>query len=1751
MDHGVNNPQGNVRLQRAGFSAGRSVVAIMFALLCLAAWRVPLSIFGPAELAHTPPPVYTYSMEPLQEHVSPERVSDIHEEILSFGSRFMGQEGFYRTEEYIRNLYEEAGLEVYVQTNKSVVPVTEKRRFHLLDDDREVLQEDVELFPFLPNHLQPVATPEGGLRGELVLMTREVLESRASFENCIALIDARDHMTPSGYNFDWSRYAQLGIKGVIVSHPDGLESVPWGRVASDLGGMVSSIPVNYPRLAASHGIFDHVGREVRIDIRSRFQQVEHRSIFGVLRAGHTSRERPNEEALLVLTNYDASSILPDSAPGTMQAIPLATQLAIARGLAGYRESMVRDVVFVAFGAQFMARDGDNHLMKLIEENVVRERRTPVREFLGLDKGESVTGDPESDNNRLRPWKRRLAEDQQKYNEINTIIGLLERDGFLADAARTASLLRELDNDTNRIFQDQLKYCLNELVFSLHEPVTMARLALIEAEDTAREGDALEYYRQVKAVYDRAVNAAGFSLNNLMTSDAYGSEFILEYNIHERLTERMEELKDHHLFRMTHLSESIELLEVLLPYSKKLVFDNKMVPSVDEDDRREQLSFWDGDWGVKTNMREMSSLVTTARERLSGIHPEITNRAVFDNPDLSRWHSSDVNRHTQPVSNLSATQWTQFGYHKYTFLNFGRSRGYSHYHDPVELPFMRDVASLRHGIATYGELLLSVAHGNGAFAPIQVGWLKKTFGGRVLASGLGQSMVPNHPVQGAVLASRPFFGYEYSYPGFYQHPIIMTDPYGRYELVNTPSDFWVNNFIWAFGFSPVAALHDSNGVIAWMKDEGETGQRLYNSVNLNWFDPKIDDVTLVLFRASPIALLDVTNPQRMSDFTGIRFFESRGVSGLERFCHFRLTPDRGIAVSFVEPDKRVYIGLESGTPENDLARVIRGFLINSPKDWRNYLESSDPSREIKGPGHLAAFESIPSPIPLHLARSMISVNTDRLDLQKKHHMADSQVIAYHERAEEFLSQAEDPDAPLLQVIRDSRDSATYSMLNHPVLRRSLSEAVFGILYYLALLVPFVFFFEKMVFCNKDIRRQLATQIVIFLIVFTALRFLHPAFAMIRSSLMILLGFAVILVAGSITLVFSEKFKENLEELSRRRGLVKSAQANRIAVIGSAFMLGLNNMHRRKLRTALTCGTISLMTFAMISFTSVQTTIVDEEVSVGRAPYQGVLLKKDYFQRFSNAEVFAIESKFGHNFTVAPRRMSLGIQNWMDKRGYNPILEIVHEHGGRTRSQIFNSIIQMTHADPLQEQLEVLVGQPWFTEEQQLGIEGQPAPVLIPTRMAEALGMSIEPEEWEPTRVQINGRTFIVIGVFSETSLAAIRDLDNQDILPYDVESMARIHVMGDGEVLADESSPRIPPHRIVIAPFRDLEIQVANEKPDSNTSIALYLPDADLRTAREEIQLFLEQSERPAYYGLGDIAYRGQRSRRASITGMIDLLIPLLIVALTVMNTMKGSVHERRGEISVYNAVGIAPRHVFFMFIAEALVYAVVGSLLGYLLSQGVGKALILLGLTGGMNMAFTSIATIYASMAIAVAVIVSTWFPARTAMEIAKPAEDAGWQLPEPDENGMTIELPFTFTSSDRIAVLLFCKRFLDDHGDGGSGSFHCLPAIAGFTEEGGQYTPHLETSIWLKPYDLGVSQRLVLAIPPDHQTGEFKACAVLEQLSGSNEAWMRLNRRFVTELRRHLLHWRAVPQWDRDAMYEEARMLFESLREGGANHGD
>ncbi|NLF40396.1 ABC transporter permease [bacterium] len=1718
-------PDRNTRTMRA------VVGACAFACVALLI-LVHLRVFSPRDWVAVPPPYQGYAAGPMQTAMAPARVEAALNGILSFGPRFMGQPGLYKTEDHLRKAYKAAGLELYEHEVLSVAPTTAYSEIYLVDaadfpsnppvaaTDLGLPQRAVDVHPFMPNHLQPVATPITGLVGRLVLLNEESLRTRERFDGCIGLIDSLDGAYDYDYGFVWPRYARLGLSALIVSHSRGLDNAPWHLIAGQWKGMVASVPVNFVRVAASREVFAHTNRLVRLRVKSVFANIPGRTLFGVLRA-----KAPSRTALIVAAGYDACSILPDSAPGVLRAISPAMQVQLLKGLLPYRDTIQRDVIFCSFGAGMMAEAGLNRLIGIIQKNTEAPRVNPFLAALGIAHGEKGRAMPS--DRRRKPLLAQQAENDGALRLVREIAARFDDQAFLIDPGATRTGIAALGAPARALFKEQFTHVLNTIALELAEPMVAAKTAY--ERDPAKSTGTPEFrqYLAARRAYEDAAAAAGYSAVNLLDAKRV---FAATHRVRERCAARVAALAAHHEALERRCAQELAIVALIDRYDNVAVFEPKPVPAFTPGGAVESVGI---DVDTQLHVPALPSMInvfTAARQRLRAGRAFVLE--PLDNENLSRIGSNTA---PSPVRK-SPRMWSQYGYPSYTLVSLGRGESYKRYTDPVDLPFMRDLRSLSNTLAFAGEVVLSLAHGNGRFEPVKYKeWLDGDFKGRVLLSGVGQSIVPNYPLGGAAVANHPFeYQPLYSWPGCYEHLIVMTDLYGEYDIPHDAADFPVWWRVHSKGsvYSPIAAGYGPDGSIIYVKDEGEDGQRVFKSVNVG--APSRHRVTIVTFRAAPVTVCDMTNPQAMRDYSSVTLL---GRSGLTQFRQRIAFPANGFYTAYIPPDERFFAALNGGAPDNPLMQMPRAFMLGN-------TEAGMPGRrrEIDGEGYLAADSAFLYRVPFDAGNSMADVNGRRLALQNRYDMADEWVNDYQRKCLTNLAAAAAPQ-PLRAAVLKARDAVTYATLNHPVLRGTITEAVIGIVWYLGLLVPFVFFFEKLLFCFPDVRKQLTAQLVIFLVVFSLLRLLHPAFQMVRSSLMILLGFIIVLISGGITVLFSGKFKENLEELRKKQGKVTAAEVNTLGVVGSAFMLGLNNMNRRKVRTGLTCATLTLLTFVMICLTSVRNDLVEESTAIGKAPYEGMLIKNEQYLPVSDAEVFAYQSKYADRFDVCARRMYVGTENWADRKRNNPELKAAFRQRNVTRHYPFDSILQFSHREPLRHQLRMVTTSGWFTAEQDRESTAV-CPVLIPDAMAAALSITPESVDRGGVQMTINGRAFLVRGIFTAGSLDALRGLDDVDLLPFDIEAMQEVDLLNN-TIVAKDDDPRIPAAKLVITPVRT----VLDSVPYGSLrtiSIAVAMPDAPYKEVRNEIQALMEQTARPLFYGLDGIAYKGRRMRGMTLAGMLDLVIPLVIAGLTVLNTMKGSVYERRGEIYVYNAVGIAPRYVFFMFFAEAFVYAVVGSILGYLLSQGTGRILTALDLTGGMRMTFTSLSTIYASLTIVAAVFISTYFPAKSAMEIAAPAEDAGWSLPEPDGDDLSFDLPFNFSKRERVAVLAFFDRYLHEHGEGSAGRFYAsVPqmhvAVEPAADAPAGPVPQIAARIWLKPFDLAVSQQMTIAIPPDQETRQYKATICLRRLTGTREAWLRLNRSFVAIIRRHFLHWRAVGEDDIAQMFEEAKLKLET----------
>ena len=1693
------------------------------AFLKLAVWLLDLVApqFSPGAIR----PYLGYDSETMRAAVAPPTVRAHHKEIVANGSRFLGQPAFYETEAWIRRSFAQAGLEILEQPVEIVTPRTLENSITAIDEESgdALALPDVEVYPFFPNHAQPVVTPPGGLEGKLVLLDEETVNERTSFHDVIGVVDAAEGRYLERFAFDWKRYAALGLPALIVTHHRDWEYVDWGKVADKRSGIVSSVPVNYVRLAATPSILQHLEKRVRLEVRSAFKRVYARNLIGILKA-----DRPTREALVITAPYDAVSIVPDVAPGVLSAWAPAIQQALAKGLVPYRNSLRRDVIFVALAGHSMGSAGLANFLRVLQLN----DRELSSETATLD---SEAGDTVGHRHGLYQ-RRRLAVGRERrihtdrLEQVRHLRRLFSQSSFLVDSGDTQRSLQGVGEGSRRFLEDQFRTLVDREIFGRAEPLLQAKLAF---EEAGGYPDSQEFhrFRRARVQYDEMVALGGYRLATFLELDR---ESVRAFALRGRMEGRLSELARYHERRLEGIDRDADLVEIFRPYDHVGFLEVALTP--DEGTGAESLSF-DSTNSTHTTQFEIGGTIREASFRL-GIQS-----AELHIPVIQRLQSAEVglNLDRDFVPDGFPACLNNSGFHGYSFMNFGRRSSYAKVAYPVALEFMEAVDSMRHSLSVTGETILSLAHGKGRFFPAFGNRQRmKDYRGRVLVANIGTSMVPDSPLADAlVLARSRNYEPDFSHGGFFKHTMVLTDPYGEFALPDHSGDF-VNHALagaQSNAFTPIALAFGEDGLIRYMKDEGPTTQRLFKSILLPLSTSHdLDDINVVLFRAAPVCVADLVSPQNLRDFSFVQPIYARGMTAFRKFCRFR---NPGVEITFIEPDQRYYLELQAGAPDNELVQMTRAFMTGVEGEIPAYGAETTltvGAPEIAGRGYLSHGNGIIANVPLEIARSMAVVNERRLAIQGKYQMADEQTLDYQKTALGKLAESEGGGLSRIEARQRAREAVTYSMLIHPVIRESIFEAVVGILWYLFLLVPFLFFFEKLVFGFSDLRRQLIVQILVFLSVFSLLRFLHPAFQMVRSSLMILLGFLILIISAAITILFTEKFQENLDELRRKRGRVLTAEVNTLGVMMTAFMLGLNNMHRRRVRTGLTCATLVFLVFALIVFSSLQTDTVERDIALGKAHYQGLLIKRERFRPISDGELDAVSDRFSGVFPVCPRRILIGQERSTDRMRFNPELKIVRHAGVVERSVPFESVLRFTPSDPILKHLVLAAGVSLAEEN-----AGKPPALLIPERMAEELGISRRALDREPVVVSVNGAPCRVTGIFYADTLEELVDLDGHDLLPFDIESMPDV-VIEKGRALAEADAPRVTASSIVISHESLGSVPFAHENINS---IAVNMEGVRYADARQAVDEYLEHTRQAAFFGLDGVAFQGTRTRRTTAEGAIDLIIPLILAALTVLNTMRGSVYERRDEIYVYNSVGIAPRYVFFMFFAEAFVYSVIGSVLGYLMSQSVGRFLMEMGWNGGLNMTFTSLNTVYASLALTAATFASTYFPARMAMELAAPAEESGWSLPEPADGSIRLALPFTFSRQESLAVLEFVDRFLQDHGEGGSGRFYSgMPSLAVRPETLDRHAaliPSLTADLWLKPYDLGVSQSLCIGMVPDPATNLIQATVELTRRSGTHAAWVRLNHGFMSALRRQFLHWRAVSRAEQQELFQVARKRLEA----------
>jgi hypothetical protein len=1008
-------------------------------------------------------------------------------------------------------------------------------------------------------------------------------------------------------------------------------------------------------------------------------------------------------------------------------------------------------------------------------------------------------------------------------------------------------------------------------------------------------------------------------------------------------------------------------------------------------------------------------------------------------------------------------------------------------------------------------------------------------GRVVEFDVREGIIPEKAVRGSLVIVRPgdWAGaqvgkvFRQAFMGVRGDMAMLVGPRGEFTFYGMPT-------INAYGFRKATYLEafhtdPKTGSVDYAPDLGVQGNKAF-SIEV-YMTMGVKEATVVLFPCVSIAIFDIVDPQVLLTLPGIHVYDAQ--TDAEPRAYGYSVPRPEYFVSYVEdaalvyarPGSRVKITMELG-----------------PASRRFLLLNSTPEKP-EGEGYLADRSKAISHTPLRVANDMWMLDEMRMNRLARYRISNQNLNSLHKSAGDNIRLAEKALARLDYAAYDgyARAAWGYESRAYPDVQATTDDVVKSSLFYLMLMLPFAFFLERLIFAMPNLKSQITATVLIFAGIFVIFRFIHPAFDITMNPLVVLLAFIMMALSVLVIGLVTAKFEAQLKAIQTKIGGLHRADIGRMGVAMSAFSLGISNMRRRRARTFFTCVTLVLLTFTVLSFTSVvSTTRYNDRPSPGKPRYNGLMIRSPTWAPLEEGAFRLINNEFGKTQTVVKRRVATRtvVKGRVETRTVVRRTVMTRTVVGRawfyTSLWDEQSFIKLTcskseKAYNVRSAVGLMPGETKVTKIQgaltrgsRWFLPGERYACIIPTSVATTF--NITPQDIGKLDIQFEGLNMRLVGIVDPRKVRDTRDLDNESLTPVDFIQMAKLQRAAQAQQAEAgfQEYLHLSADEVIFVPY-DLAVTLGAKVQ----SVAV-----DFVTPQEVKRILKELMPRLGfnlYAGLGDRIRRWSALGTTAITGLFDLVVPILIAALIVLNTMLGSVYERVREIGIFSSIGLAPSHIGTLFMAEAFVYAILGAIFGYLIGQGASKIITATGALPGLSLNYSSVSAVASTTIVIAVVLLSTLYPARKASEVATPAIERRWKVPDPSGDEWEIPLPFAVTGEQASALNAFMSEWFKAYEEYSIGDFvtQNVQMTEMGSEQGKGYS--LTFMCWLAPFDLGVSQRTELRTLPTLMEDVYQIRVLIHRESGDVASWRRVNRRFLNTLRKQFLIWRTLRAEERE----------------------
>lgn len=781
-----------------------------------------------------------------------------------------------------------------------------------------------------------------------------------------------------------------------------------------------------------------------------------------------------------------------------------------------------------------------------------------------------------------------------------------------------------------------------------------------------------------------------------------------------------------------------------------------------------------------------------------------------------------------------------------------------------------------------------------------------------------------------------------------------------------------------------------------------------------------------------------------------------------------------------------------------------------------------------------------------ANDLKSLNRIRSEILTRNAVTNNLIDDFEKRTDEILEKDNslNKDDYLSKTSVEQQYLGSETLL-YPIINGTVTDMIKAVVFYLAVMLPFCFFFQKLVFNFVKIENQVLGFVGTFLGVYLIFHFIHPAFQIAKNPQIIIISFTTMLLVIFVSSIIRGKFDYHMNDFL---GKFTNSDSNAMKLAGKAFIVGVSNMRRRKIRTTLTCVTIILITFTMLSFTSVtqkvSPTLINKEAA---SPYNGIFFSEIIWEHMSNQKIEALDNLLGHDSTQSIRRYR-NLNRRQDNAKKIFLNSDLTKNLSNQKIEIQSILGLEAHEDGFIAKMPMLVGR-FF--------KGEKNEIILSRKFLETYDPNFDinqiiknPSLLKNKIVSLNNKELKLVGIIDTDSLKEIKDLRGLSIIPQEmIQTGTKINTENAETEVPEGSFKDVDIDSLVFvsAGTRDLDLITISYSVKYDTADKVWekvrnlVSTTNLRYYFGVTDKFMidPKSENPIYQNEG--RYFLKSGFNSSFGGLASLLIPILVSATIIFNTMLSSVYERRKEIAIYNSIGLSPIHIGMFFITESIVYGIMGSVGGYLIGQVFAKVITILGFFQDLNINYSSLSVVYVILFTIFIVVVSSLYPAWVAIKTAA-ASSGRKKLQIENDNEIITNYPFSFNKKMVYAAHSYLWEYMDLHFDQSVGGFMAKQIKPPLVQNENTQQEIIYTyDISIAPFDLGVRINLEVTSYYNERVGAFMIKTKATRQAGSDSNFMSTYRPFADDLRKYLLRWRALEDDVHEEHYENAQKSLSS----------